>query len=177
MQVLFTRYFMFASAAEPGTLSYLHNLINQRNVIGHVKKEMNAVDDFLESVFRASATAAMADYFGMDSTSSNPTIHHWSTSLMMVGTALKWNFLSSTLGQFVTQNIMPRLTFSLARGAHTATVSSNGAQNYAWGFLSDLLVAEEFRDAIREGDGDRVFFVYGSFSTSTSKQVDIASMH
>ena len=32
-----------------------------------------------------------------------------------------------------------------------------------WGLLTDLLVAEEFRDAIREGDGDRVFRLWKLF--------------
>ena len=163
MQVLFTRYAKCASAAEPGTLSYLCNIINRRNVTGHVSKEMNAVEDFLHSVLHSSAAAAMASYFGMDTITSEPTSHGWSAPLVMAGTApsLKWTFLSTTLAQFVTQHIMPRLTFTLTHCGQTAEDASDmGIQNYAWGLLSDLLVAEEFIDAIREGDGDRVFRVW-----------------
>ena len=150
MHILFTRYFSFASSAEPGTLSFLRNIANCRNVTGHVSKEMNAVDDFLQSVLHAYAAVAMVDYFSMESTDSKPILHCWNAPLQLstaeCASEAKWNYLSSTLKQLVSTNIMPCLNFSLADDkTKTAlnTRSTSGIQNYAW----SLLVAEEFKDA------------------------------
>ena len=138
MHILFTRYFSFASSAEPGTLSFLRNIANCRNVTGHVSKEMNAVDDFLQSVLHAYAAVAMVDYFSMESIDSKPTLHCWNVPLQLstaeCASEAKWNYLSSTLKQLVSTNIMPCLNFSLADDkTKTAlnTRSTSGIQNYA----------------------------------------------
>ena len=163
MQIIFTRYFKTASAAEPGTLSFLRNLINRRNITGQVSKEMNAADDFLQSVLFAYATAAMATFFGMNSTTDEPSIHRWNAPLVLVETA-KWTYLNKQLTKLVSTHVMPRLTFTLKVKEENSSPDSNSSvQNYVWGLLTDLLVAEEFRDAIREGDGDRVFRLWKLF--------------
>ena len=164
MQIIFTRYFKAALAAEPGTLSFLCNLINRRNVTGQVSKEMNAIDDFFRSVLIAYATAAMANYFGMVSTTDDPSVHSWSVPLVLAGSESKWLYLSTELTKLIDNFILPRLTFS-AKVKETALSEEHpsSVQNYVWGLLADLLVAEEFRDAIREGDGDRVFRLWKLF--------------
>ena len=138
MQILFTRYFSFASSAEPGTLSFLCNIFNRRNVTGRVSKEMNAVDDFLQSVLHAYATVAMVDYFSMESIDSKPSLQCWNAPLQLSmaesASEAKWSYLSSTLKQ---QTSCHALTSHWQTALNTR--STCGIQNYAWGLLSDLL--------------------------------------
>ena len=115
----------------------------------------------------ANAAVVMLNYFSIESIDSKPTLHCWN-ALLQLSTAekaseAKW---SSTLKQLVSTNIRPCLKISLVDDkTKTAlnTRSTSGIQTYPWSLVSDLLVAEKFKDAIREGDNERDLCVWKLF--------------
>ena len=58
---------------------------------------------------------------------------------------------------------MPSLLFSLSptkTSSEKSDASSHGLHSYACSFMADLLLVEEFKDAVREGDGERMLTIW-----------------
>ena len=58
---------------------------------------------------------------------------------------------------------MPSFLFDLSSTKKTtqdADTSSPGIHNYACSFMADLLLVEEFNDAVHEGDGERMLTIW-----------------
>ena len=112
IQVIFNKYFDQQSAKDGGTLCQLRNIINRSNVTGNVKKEMNATEDFLNSVLNAHVVAAALTFFGMDKTTDEPTQYRWDSSTMETKEG-KWMYLSKAIGEFTDKYIMLTLEFGI----------------------------------------------------------------
>ena len=125
---------------------------------------MNELDDFFHSVAKAHVTAAAMHYFGMQEKTEKPTKHAWPHLLSMTqSTAPHWQYLSTTIGKFVDEYVMPSFLFDLSSTKKTtrdSDTSSNGIHNYACSFMADLLLVEEFNDAVHEGDGERMLTIW-----------------
>lgn len=80
----------------------------------------------------------------------------WRTRRANQPSICTWDkFLSSTLGTFVDNYIMPSLTFSLDEAKENYdSHQRSGVQDYAVSFLSDLMIVEQFKDIVHEGDGN-----------------------
>lgn len=157
--MIFRKYFDEQSAKDGGTLCQLRNIINQSNVTGNVKKEMNATADFLKSILNAHVIAAALTFLGMEKTSDEPTEHMWDEGITETKEG-KWAYLTEVVGEFTDQYIMPTLQFDITSTANEKVKEEDAIFNYATALMSDCLVVEELSDAIREGDGERVIRVW-----------------
>ena len=89
-------------------------LIRRHNISKSVSNEMNELEYFFHSLARTHVIAPAMHYFGMEDKASKPTLHLWSTFVCATTSAdLLWKSLSTTLGTFVNNYIMPSLIFSL----------------------------------------------------------------
>ena len=82
---------------------------------------------------------------------------------MTQSTAPHWQYLSTTIGKFVDEYVMPSLLFDLSSTKNTtqdSDASRHGIHNYACSFMADLLLVEEFNDAVHEGDGERMLTIW-----------------
>ena len=115
LKVIFNRYFCGKSITDGGTLWHLRCLIKRHNISKDVSKEMNELDDFFHSVAKAHVTAAAMHYFGMQEKTEKPTMHAWPHLLSMTqSTAPHWQYLSTTIGKFVDEYVMPSFLFDLS---------------------------------------------------------------
>ena len=66
-------------------------------------------------------------------------------------------YLSTAIGKFVDEYVMPSLPSHLISAPQKTTQDSDASRhdiyNYACSFMVDLLLVEEFNDAVHEGDG------------------------
>ncbi len=124
---------------------------------------MNQLEDFFHSVARAHVMAAALLYFGMEDKECKPTKHLWHPILPMTSSPqLHWKYLSETIGSFVEEFVMPSWKFSI-HAKDKVPNSKYSVQNYARSFMADLLFIEELKDAVHEGDGDRMLSVWKLF--------------
>ena len=94
-------------------------------------------------------------YFDMQEKTEKPTKHAWPhLSSMTQSTAPHQQYLSTTIGKFVDEYVMPSLPFDLSSTtSQDSDASRHGIHNYACSFMTDLLLVEEFNDAVHERDG------------------------
>ena len=178
------RFYNTKSGLDQGTLYQLRCMLNRRNISVRVKEEMNQLQDFFHSIMKAHILAGVMDFFDMEDKSSQPAAHRWSSALSN-NSEYKRQYLFSTLTMFVDKYVMPCLSFSMPLEDDSQQEASKGSRrrkkgkrlnvpdklgdkegdiltpnssvrNYAMALLTDLLMAEELIDAVREGDGDRV---------------------
>jgi L1 cell adhesion molecule like protein len=121
----------------------LRNLINRRSVVSDVSKDMNSCEDFLELVTKAHIVAAAISLVGAEDVAN-----------------LSENILSgnssSTLHS-VAKSICAKLVTITFQAGHTpSSQNPDHVLEYAKETLSLGLLYLEFKDAIREGDGERV---------------------
>ena len=135
-------------------------LIKCHNILKDVSKEINELEDFFHSVAKAHVTAAAMHYFAMQ---EKPTKHAWPHPLSMTqSTAPHRQYLSTMIGKFVDEYVMPSVPFDLSSTKTTqdSDASRHGIHNYACSFMADLLLVEEFNDAVHEGDGERMLTIW-----------------
>ena len=88
------------SSQEGGTLFQLRNLINRRNVVKDVRNDMNATEDFFETVGVGHIIAATLQFFGMEDISDSP--HNQSLQdAVKLPQAEKWLVLSTCIGDLL----------------------------------------------------------------------------
>ena len=76
---------------------------------------MNELEDFFHSVAKAHVTAVAMHYFDMQEKTKKPTKHTRPHLLSMTqSTAPHQQYLSTTIGKFVAQYVMPSLPFDLS---------------------------------------------------------------
>ncbi len=124
---------------------------------------MNALEDFFHSVAKVHVMAALLVYYGMEDKQSKPSKHTWHPTLPMTSSSeLHWKFLSESIGAFVDESVMPSFTFDVSQKESVSTRKSKSysIRNYALSFMADLLFVEEFKDAVHEGDGDRMMVIW-----------------
>ena len=72
LQVIWKRLYKTKSGMERGILYQLHNLINRRNVVKKVKKDMNACEDFFELTVTGYVITCAMELLGMSAVDEVP---------------------------------------------------------------------------------------------------------
>ena len=89
--------------------------IKRHYISKDVSKEMNELEDFFHSVAKAHVTAEAMHYCDMQEKTEKPTKHAWPHLLSMTQpTAPHQQYLSTTIGKFVDEYVMPSLPFDLS---------------------------------------------------------------
>ncbi|KAL5467435.1 hypothetical protein EMCRGX_G031658 [Ephydatia muelleri] len=145
--VVWTCLYKTTSGLDVGTLNQLRNVINRRNVSKDPSSNVNASEDFLEAVTSAHIVAAAMEVLGV-------------TKLAELQDSVKQ---CSTHGdqlsaiQAITNTICSEF---VKVGIHEPPARrkelNDHIQQYAMETISMGLLFSEFKDAIKEGDGERV---------------------
>lgn len=137
---------------ERGTLYQLRNLLDRRNVTNTPKKDVNSSADFLEMVIVGYVLVAVMSYLGMSNYNDVPLMPTVSPcewcDLWMEDDSVRLAVLNDISSHIVDQHID---SFS-----DVSTKPAGTMYEYTCEVLSLGLLYLNFKDAVREGDGDRV---------------------
>ena len=154
--------------AEGGTLCQLRYLINQTNVPMKPKDNVNAAEEFFETVVISHIIAAALHYFKMDDTSAVPKSDDLSKIEQTRDIPGKQKLFYLTMQNMIERyiNITP---FSMPEVKEDDQVRA-----YAKEVLSLGAILMEFNDAVQEGDGERLLrvwkFLLLAFRSSNKKK-------
>lgn len=140
-QAVWSRFYSTSSVRDKGTLYNLRNLLNRTSVPQNVKKNVNAVEDFLEVLVQGHILAAALKITGLAS------LEDFDEG---VG---KNNPIKQTAVLVVQTFIVP---YFFGNEDPSSGTSADHVRNYTCDFLAHGLLWYSFRDAIREGDGPAV---------------------
>ena len=145
-QVVWKRLYDGSSVMDSGSLFQLRTLINRRNVVSDVSKDLTACEEFMELVTVGHVLAAAIHIAGA------ADIAGLSTNILSPGNSPMMNIIS------ITKTLCHQMvTLVFTKDASKARSSSNDhVMEYAKETLSLGLLLLEFKDAVREGDGNRV---------------------
>ena len=118
---------------------------------------MNACEDFFEVVVNGHIISCAMHMLGMSDVGDLPTQSIISHEAWMMDDTERRRILMDTATQIVEENVDLSTNFSSDSCSKTAT---NHVYAYACETLSLGLLYFEFRDAIKEGDGDRVMRIW-----------------
>lgn len=167
---------------EKGTLYQLRNLINRRNVTKAVKSDVNSNEDFLEVVVKAYILVAAMDYLGMSALDSQPLPTVVSPDIWMLDDATRRSVLTEISTSIVDKHVdlatefrnpppdaseavdsVDSVSNDVDKEGEEASVGESDQSetkgtvyDYTREVLSLGLLYLNFKDAVREGDGDRV---------------------
>ena len=144
-----------SSGVERGTLYQLRNAINRRNISSSCKVDLNSCEDFFELVVSGHVLAAVMHFMSMSSMDDTPSSVLISPDVWLQSDAERTSTLMDVATQVVNKHVDLSIQFSRQRSQPVDTVYS-----YACETLSLGLLYAEFRDVIKEGDGDRVLRVW-----------------
>ena len=141
LQILVDRLYSFKSASDKGTLFQLKELVHRTSFGKDPKHNMKNTEDFLETVVFAHITAAANEIIASND-NSLISCHELSKRIV---------------SQFVNINVPSSEDTSDAENAATTENTINDSVYlYAVDLLTMGLFWYAYRDAIREGDGDRI---------------------
>ena len=142
---------------DTGSLFQLRNLINRRNVVTDVTKDLTACEEFMELVTTGHVLAAAIHITGTtDMSGLSHNLPSRGSSFMNAVTVVK------TLCQQM-------VTVKVAKGRSAVR---RGSVDHVQETLSLGLLLLEFKDPIREGDGYRVIRCWKFFFGSSQKHSD-----
>ena len=141
---------------ERGTLCQLRNLINRRNVTKKPKKNVNAAEDFLEVVITGHILTAAMSCLGMSSLDDMPLSSELSHHLWMQDDEVKRKILNDIALHVVNQHVDLANVFKDPSSKETPGT----AYDYACEVLTLGLFIMNFKDAVREGDGEHVLLLW-----------------
>ena len=139
------------SSQDGGTLYQLRNLINRKNVVSDPKKDMNACEDFFQLITNAHILAAAMQKFDMRDLTDRP-----SSELFPTDQELTRKERSAVLDSAARMIISNFVDISFPKQRKNAPKNADHILEYAKETLTMGLIFLEFKDAVREGDGDRV---------------------
>ena len=147
---------------ERGTLYQLRNLIIRRNVTKNVKNDMNACEDFFEVVVVRHVIASAMELLGMSSIDDLPsfTITQSPEDVWMKDNSERKAIVMEVASSIVDQNVDLSTKFVESQTQISTSACSDSVYAYSCETLSLGLLFMEFKDAIREGDSDRVLLVW-----------------
>ena len=152
LQVIWKYFYKEQSEGEHGTLYQLKNLINYKNVPKNPKSNFNAVDDFLEIVITAYVIQGALHLLHMSSIDSEPD------SAIIASPELLWTKTDEERKEVLMEVsklfVAEYVDFSL--NPPTPTNTSDYVYDYTRHFMSIGCFYLNFKDAIKEGDGERV---------------------
>jgi L1 cell adhesion molecule like protein len=146
---------------ERGTLYQLRNLISRRNVKKTPKGNVNASEDFLEVVVIGYILAAVMSYLGMSSLDDIPLESIVPHDIWMEDDTVRWTLLQNIAKHVVEKYV--DLSTEFKDPAFQPDASTGTVLEYSCEMLSLGLLLLEFKDAVREGDGDRDLLVWKYF--------------
>lgn len=101
-------------------------------------------------------TAALT-FFEMESTSSVPCSYAFPSELQSATVSAKKQYLFDVVGKFIDKFVLSYAADAKTLLAGTPTQpGEDGVHNYACSVMTHGLLARAFRDASREGDGERL---------------------
>ena len=158
------------SFMDKGTLKQLQNLINRTNVPKVVKNNYAAARNFFSVVLEAHLIVAGMQYFGMDERTDSPTKNAPPDGIATSSSTEKKAYLKSIIGNFVDKFVLGFIN------DHSQIVSDSGedtddpqldendaVNNYALAIIGYGLLADNFEDAYKEGDGERLIRLWKFF--------------
>ena len=157
LKLIWRYYYKCKSSAEHGTLYQLRNAINRTNVVSDPLKDFNACDDFFVLVVQSHIIVAAMQLLGMSTMDEMPSSHYVpnAESLWMETDDQRKGVLNRVAMGVVDSFV--NLSFnSLLR----TDDSPDKIYLHANCLLSLGCLYLEFRDAIKEGDGERVIRCY-----------------
>ena len=142
-----------------GTLKQLQNLINRSNVPKLVKNNYAAARKFFSVVFEAHVIVAAMQYFGMNERTDAPTKNAPPASLTTASSDEKKRYIKSVFGKFVNTFALGFINNEVcdleADDDDPQLDEDDGVSNYALAIIGYGLLASDFEDAYKEGDGER----------------------
>lgn len=159
--------------------------INRTNIPTKVKDDPMAVEDFMDLTLDVHIVAAAMEFFGMPDVTSKPSTTHIDVDkIRKMPKNDKWSALHTAVQEFLDHYILhgkaDQLTSTVEALSSEATkgtrkkggkskvraekgstmktqdISEDGICNYACRILGMSLMARNFHDASREGDGERL---------------------
>ena len=149
------------SSMERGTVYQLRNLINRRNVTSKPKTDVNAADDFFEVVVTGYIVSAMMSHLKMKSLDDCPDPSMVSEDIWMQDDAVRAKVLNDMSRQLVDKYV--NLERAFAEEASETGSGNSTVYHYTCQVITLGLLYFNFKDAVREGDGDRVLRMWKYF--------------
>ena len=133
-------------------------------MIKRVKKDMNACEDFLELTVMGYITACAMELLGITAIDEIPTsgVIEKPEEAWMKDDRERLSTSMDVAKLIVEQHVDLSATFSESQ-SNILPATSDGVHAYSFETLSLGLLFMEFKDAIREGDGNRVLRVWKYF--------------
>ena len=150
--VIWKYFYNVDSAREHSTLYQLRNLINRKNVVNKPKSNFNACNDFFEVIITAHILAAAIEVLGMKSLGDTPSEEIVPTpETVWMGTEEERMEKLEEISMHITQRII-----NISFNGKSNISTGDGVYDYSRNLLSIGCLYLEMRDAIKEGDGERV---------------------
>ena len=154
-QVFWKRLYRPTSGTEKGTLCQLRNLINRRNVSGKPKSDVNAAEDFVEVITIAHILTAVMSYLEMSELSDIPSSTIVSHDIWMEEDSVWRKVLLDISNHVVSEHVSLATAFS-----HCSAQGEGTTYDYASEVLTLGLFIMNFKDAVREGDGEHILVLW-----------------
>ena len=155
IQVIWKYYYDANSAIEHGTLYQLRNKINRTKVPKHPKSNFNACDDFLETVIVGHILSAALSTLKLPDINSQLSGEGYGvTSLENLWTCTEEE--RKAVLHSISSKIVEKFVGFSFNTPQDVSMREDGIHNYACQLLSIGLFYLAYKDAIREGDGERV---------------------
>ena len=162
LQVIWKRLFDTSSGMDVGTLYHLRNLVNRRNVTKQVKSDVNANEDFLELCVTGYILVAVMSFLGMTAIEDSPHSSIVSPDSWMEEDLLRSTTLMKIADAIVEKYVDLEAEFCDPSQPQSSSQDSSN-HNYGKEVISLGLLFLNFKDAVREGDGDRVLRMWKYF--------------
>ena len=120
---------------------------------------MNACEDFFETVVKGHVISCAMNKLGMTDIDDLPSEHAIAPETWMKDDTERRRILMDIATQIVEENVDLSLNFLPDTGV-SREMGADNVYNYACEVLSLGLLYLEYRDAIREGDGERVMKIW-----------------
>ena len=143
---------------EGGTLYQLRTLTNQRNITADPSKNVDACVDFIEIVQHAHILCATMERFGMTSINDTPQ----GSTLFPEGLV---NMSMERRQQVILQAAQVIAKSFVDINFSKPKDTKDCIHNYLCDVITLGLLLDEFNDAIKESDGDRILRCWKFFST------------
>ncbi len=150
---MWKQYYNTSSGRDGGTLYQLRNLINRRNVIKKPMDNLDACEDFIVLVIEAHILSAAMTIFKMNRLDDRPSMMFSPDKSEDLTADQQTRLVLLAIAQFVDTFVDTNIP-----SASSAPVvpPQDGVHAHACGMLSSGLLLLEFKDAIWEGDGNRI---------------------
>lgn len=141
-----------------GTLYQIRNLLHRRNVTKNPKDNVNAAEDFLDLVTIGHVLAAAMSYLKMSSFEDIPSAEIVSSEVWMEDDSVRCNIIEDIASHIVDTHVDLSTEFKPTSSQNAGSVGT--VYDYACEALGLGLLIMDFKDAVREGDGDRVLSLW-----------------